>query len=72
MQLYQLTKYVNSPQNFKEFENVHAKNNHFIPAEIKSFDITEDDVSVASATPEGTKLRVNTYMKRFYYDVSDH
>jgi len=41
---------------------------HVIPAEIKSFDITEDDVSVASATPEGTKLRVNTYMKRFYYD----
>ena len=41
---------------------------HVIPAEIKSSDITEDDVSVASA--EGTKLRVNTYMKRFYYDVS--
>jgi len=39
---------------------------HVIPAEIKSSDITEDDVSVASA--EGTKLRVNTYMKRFYYD----
>ena len=41
---------------------------HVIPAEIKSSDITEDDVSVASA--EGTNLRVNTYMKRFYYDVS--
>ena len=41
---------------------------HVIPAEIKSSDITEDDVSVASV--EGTKLRVNTYMKRFYYDVS--
>merc|ERR1712203_445720 len=39
---------------------------HVIPAEIKSSDITEDDVSVASV--EGTKLRVNTYMKRFYYD----
>jgi len=39
---------------------------HVIPAEIKSSDITEDDVSVASAA--GTKLRVNTYMKRFYYD----
>ena len=41
---------------------------HVIPAEIKSSDIELDDVLVASA--EGTKLRVNTYMKKFYYDVS--
>ena len=41
---------------------------HVIPAEIKSSDIELDDVLVASA--EGAKLRVNTYMKKFYYDVS--
>ena len=39
---------------------------HVIPSEIKSSAITEDDVVVASA--EGSKLRVNTYMKKFYYD----
>merc|ERR1712241_1266710 len=39
---------------------------HVIPAEIKSSDIELDDALVASA--EGTKLRVNTYMKKFYYD----
>jgi len=39
---------------------------HVIPAEIKSSDIELDDVLVASA--EGAKLRVNTYMKKFYYD----
>merc|ERR1712021_9962 len=39
---------------------------HVIPSEVKSSDIYQDDLLVASA--EGTKLRVNTYMKRFYYD----
>ena len=41
---------------------------HVIPSEIKSSAITENDVLVDSA--EGSKLRVNTYMKKFYYDVS--
>ena len=41
---------------------------HVIPSEVKSSAITEEDVAVESA--EGTKLRVNTYMKKFYYDVS--
>lgn len=41
---------------------------HVVPAEIKSTDVTEPDVVVESA--EGSKLRVNTYMKKFYYDVS--
>jgi len=39
---------------------------HVIPSEVKSSDIYQDDLLVASA--EGTKLRVNTYMKKFYYD----
>ena len=41
---------------------------HVVPSEVKSSDIYLDDLLVDSA--EGTKLRVNTYMKRFYYDVS--
>merc|ERR1712156_1175465 len=40
---------------------------HVVPSEVKSSDIYLDDLLVDSA--EGTKLRVNTYMKRFYYDV---
>jgi len=39
---------------------------HVIPSEVKSSAITEEDVAVESA--EGTKLRVNTYMQKFYYD----
>merc|ERR1711997_64097 len=39
---------------------------HVIPSEVKSPAIYQDDLLLASA--EGTKLRVNTYMKRFYYD----
>merc|ERR1712193_22910 len=39
---------------------------HVVPSEVKSSDIYLDDLLVDSA--EGTKLRVNTYMKRFYYD----
>merc|ERR1712241_545742 len=41
---------------------------HVIPSEVKSSDIYQDDLLVASAEPEGTKLRVNPYMKKFYYD----
>ena len=40
---------------------------HVIPAEVKSSAITGDDTLVDSA--EGSKLRVNVYMKKFYYDV---
>ena len=39
---------------------------HVVPSEIKSKDIVEDDVVVASA--EGSNLRINTYMKKFFYD----
>ena len=42
---------------------------HVIPAEVKSSAITGDDTLVDSA--EGSKLRVNVYMKKFYYDVSN-
>ena len=41
---------------------------HVVPAEVKSSDVTSDDVLVDTA--EGSKLRVNVYMKKFYYDVS--
>ena len=41
---------------------------HVVPAEVRSSAITEDDTLVDSA--EGSKLRVNVYMKKFYYDVS--
>jgi len=39
---------------------------HVVPAEVRSSAITEDDTLVDSA--EGSKLRVNVYMKKFYYD----
>merc|ERR1711884_898352 len=39
---------------------------HVVPAEVKSSDVTSDDVLVDTA--EGSKLRVNVYMKKFYYD----
>merc|ERR1711997_50649 len=39
---------------------------HVVPAEVKSSDVTSDDVVVDTA--EGSKLRVNVYMKKFYYD----
>ena len=41
---------------------------HVIPAEVKSSAITGEDTLVDSL--EGSKLRVNVYMKKFYYDVS--
>merc|ERR1711953_924612 len=39
---------------------------HVVPAEVKSSDVISDDVLVDTA--EGSKLRVNVYMKKFYYD----
>merc|ERR1711893_364651 len=39
---------------------------HVVPAELKSSAATEEDTLVDSA--EGSKLRVNVYMKKFYYD----
>merc|ERR1711988_1505821 len=39
---------------------------HVVPAEVKSSDVTSDDVLIDTA--EGSKLRVNVYMKKFYYD----
>merc|ERR1712026_353660 len=39
---------------------------HVIPAEVKSSAITGEDTLVDSL--EGSKLRVNVYMKKFYYD----
>merc|ERR1712209_365469 len=39
---------------------------HVIPAEVKSSAVTDMDTLVDSA--EGSKLRVNVYMKKFYYD----
>lgn len=41
---------------------------HVVGSEIKSSDLTQDDVFVSSSEPAGAKLRINTYMKRFYYD----
>merc|ERR1712062_722014 len=41
---------------------------HVVGSEIKSSDLTQEDVFVSSSEPAGSKLRVNTYMKRFYYD----
>ena len=41
---------------------------HVVPSELKSSAATEEDTLVDSA--EGSKLRVNVYMKKFYYDVS--
>jgi len=39
---------------------------HVLPSEVQSKDIVEEDVVVDSV--EGSKLRVNTYMKKFFYD----
>merc|ERR1712012_1003577 len=39
---------------------------HVLPSEVQSKDIVEEDVVVDSL--EGSKLRVNVYMKKFYYD----
>jgi len=41
---------------------------HVVGSEIKSSDLTQEDVFVSSSEPAGSKLRINTYMKRFYYD----
>jgi len=41
---------------------------HVVGSEIKSSDITQEDVFISSSEPAGSKLRINTYMKRFYYD----
>ncbi len=40
---------------------------HVVPARLLSGDAEDDDILVESQ--EGTQLRINTYMKRFYYDV---
>jgi transforming growth factor-beta-induced protein len=39
---------------------------HVIPAKVRSSDLTSDDELVE--TVEGSNLRINTYMKKFYYD----
>jgi len=39
---------------------------HVVPAELKSSDATDEDALVETA--EGSKLRVNVYMRKFYYD----
>merc|ERR1712223_1314371 len=41
---------------------------HVVGSEIKSSDLTQEDVFISSSEPAGSKLRINTYMKRFYYD----
>jgi len=40
---------------------------HVLPTEVTANQITEDDVLVDSV--EGSKLRINTYMKKYYYEV---
>ena len=40
---------------------------HVLPTQVTANEITEDDIVVDSV--EGSKLRINTYMKKYFYEV---